>query len=225
MVDLFRTSKSIPTERILQLKKQGLDNDQVIQALQREGFKSSEIFDALQQAELKESITGPVSLDQESSTVNPISPEFEDLPPPPGRTNVHTSAIDDNRVEEIAEAIIDEKWDVLVESVNKIVEWKEKVDSEIKQLQETVSGFNATLSKITEGVSEKLEEYDHELSDVKADVMAQNKVLRKALPDILGEHEVDAEPLDNFEEENKEASVEENHKESEEKPFSIDDIE
>jgi uncharacterized protein YfkK (UPF0435 family) len=184
MAEVLKSSSGIPTERILQLKKQGLDNDQIIQSLQREGFKSSQIFDALQQAELKESIGGSVSLDTDFSTQNPIEPDLGDLPPPPGK-QVQTPVLDVNKVEEIAEAIIEEKWNILIDSVSKIVDWKERVDNTIEELTEKVKEINSKLDHVNDGVREKIDEYSKDISDIKADVMAQNKVLKKALPDIV----------------------------------------
>ena len=179
-----------------------MDNDQIIQTLQREGFKSSQIFDALQQAELKESIGGETSLSQDFSTQNPINPSFDmesDLPPLPTNSessqsetqNYQSKSTGDDRIEEIVEAIIDEKWDALVESVNKIIEWKERVDSQLESLSQNIKSVNEGSSRIKEEVASKVHEYESQLSDLKTDVEALNKVLKKVLPEVLSKaHEM-----------------------------------
>ncbi len=198
MVDLLRPNKQIPTDRILQLKRQGLDNDQIIQTLQREGYKSSQIFDALQQAELKESIGGETSLPQDFSTQNPINPSFgmeSDLPPLPDNhssqfsqsevQNYQSKSTGNDRIEEVVEAMIDEKWEVLVESVNKIVEWKERVDAQLAYLSDGMKNIVDGSSKVKEEIASKVHEYEEQIIDLKTDVEALNKVLKKVLPEVL----------------------------------------
>jgi predicted transcriptional regulator len=209
----------IPTDKILQLREQSLDNDQIIQTLQKDGYKSSQIFDALQQAELKESIGGPMSLSQDFSTQNPISP---DLPEPPLNLQTPSTSMDSNKVEEIAEAIIDEKWDIIVESVNKIADWKEVVDSKLDQLSSNLEEIHRGFAEFKDNISSQVTDYESEISDLKTDIVAMNKVLKKALPDIVSGkieiHEDSKEELDEI--------AEEHHTKSEEifEGTSIDDI-
>jgi len=234
MVELFKSSKQeTPTDRILQLKKQGLDNDQIIQTLQREGFKSSQIFDAIQNAEMRESIEGPTSLEGGFSTQNPLPlPISGDLPPPPGR-NYSNNNIDISKIEEVAEAIIDEKWQTLVESVHKIVEWKERLETHLVELEKRVNEIHKSLVHVDEATSHKLEGYDKSLSEVKADVTAMNKVLKKVLPDLLektrkGEDEEELDDIAHEEDgERKQNSVENKHNDEmfSGTNMSIDDIE
>lgn len=231
MVELFKSDKqSTPTDRILQLKRQGLDNDQIIQTLQREGFKSSQIFDAMQQSELKESIEGPVSLDSDFSTQNPLPPPMSgDLPPPSFQSYSQNSNFDTSKIEEVAEAIIEEKWETLVESVHRIVEWKERLESHLLELENRVNEIHKSLAHVGDEFSQKLLNYDKSLSEVKSDVTAMNKVLKKVLPDLLekarkGEDEEELDEVISEEEVHKPQKKESENMFSGTK-MSIDDIE
>lgn len=55
------TPSETPTELVLNMRKQGMDNNAIIQALQARGFSSSQIFSALTQA------------DQQAASQNPIN--------------------------------------------------------------------------------------------------------------------------------------------------------
>ena len=47
-----------PINEIMQMRKQGLSNNQVIQNLQREGYTNTQIFDAMNQADTKMAVEG-----------------------------------------------------------------------------------------------------------------------------------------------------------------------
>src|SRR3989338_6243930 len=42
------------------------------------------------------------------------------------------------RVEEISEAIIDEKWNELMREIGKVLEWKERTDTELKRIAQEI---------------------------------------------------------------------------------------
>ena len=43
----------VPTDLVIQMKQQGMSNNQIIQNLQGNGYSSSQIFDAMNQADVK----------------------------------------------------------------------------------------------------------------------------------------------------------------------------
>ena len=49
----------IPTDKIVQLRQQGLSNNQIIESLQREGYSSAQVFDAMSQADIKGIVETP----------------------------------------------------------------------------------------------------------------------------------------------------------------------
>ena len=87
---------------VLELRSQGLSDAVVKQELQSRGYLPSQVEQALQQAD----------------TPYP-SAASGSVMPAPDQGNIY------ERIEEITESIVDEKWDDLIAEVKKIVEWKE----------------------------------------------------------------------------------------------------
>ncbi len=71
----------IPVDQVMNLKQQGMDNNQVIETLQRDGFNSSQIFDAMTQAEIKSG--APMGNGAPTQGVQEPAPEgFQQQSPP-----------------------------------------------------------------------------------------------------------------------------------------------
>jgi len=207
-----KSAEGVPVDKVLQLRQQGYSNDQVIQSLQQEGYESSQIFDAMSQADIKGGVSGeeretppappggpapqsePVSQQpqqQESEQVQPQGQQQQytqqqyaqqssyGMPPP---SSSQGYGMDRQAIEEIAESIIDEKWDALMKNVDKIVEWKEATESKITKLQQKVKDLKERFESLHSGVLSKLSEYDQGIKGVSSDINAMEEVFKKTLP-------------------------------------------
>jgi hypothetical protein len=171
---------SIPTDQVIKLRQQGLTDEQIVQTLQKDGFKSFQIFEAMHQAEVK-GMVAPAGLEDMPPPENPMEGP---LPLPPGApTGAEKMSVD--RIEEIAEAIIDEKWNALVENVNKIIDWKEETDRKLAAVETRLHDLNSKLDKVQASMLGKIEDYDKTMADVGTDVKALTKVFQKILPGFM----------------------------------------
>ena len=91
---------------------------------------------------------------------------------------------DDRRVEveELVESVIEEKWNVLVNDINTIIEWKNKVETKINALQQDFNHLKQDFDKLHQAVIGKIGEYDKNILNVGAEVKAMEKVFSKVLP-------------------------------------------
>jgi hypothetical protein len=89
------------------------------------------------------------------------------------------------RVEEIAEAIIDEKWNELAKDINKVVEWKERTDGELKKIQQEVANLKERFDSLHKGVLGKITEYDQNLTTVGSEIKAMEMAFQKILPNFI----------------------------------------
>jgi len=168
-----------PIDKVLGMRQQGLTNNQIIQNLQRLGYDSDQIFNAINQADIKGGITnmpvGDFDLEQRP-TPEPISqadaPEVEDY------------GADKERIEEVAEAIIDEKWDELVKNINKIIEWKNKSEAKISSLEQQFKDLKNDFDKLHQAVIGKIGEYDQNILNVGTEIKVMEKVFQKVLPTL-----------------------------------------
>jgi enamine deaminase RidA (YjgF/YER057c/UK114 family) len=157
------------------MKQQGLSNNQIIEALQRQGFNTNQILDAMNQADISMQTRRPFDVagnaGLNASSLVSGQGQFEEL--------------DSGRVEEIAEAIIEEKWNDLMENINRIIEWKEKTETRITQMESAVKSMKDDFDKMHVAVLERVGEYDKHIGDVGTEVKALEKVFQKVLPGFI----------------------------------------
>ncbi|MDO8481168.1 MAG: hypothetical protein Q7S65_05150 [Nanoarchaeota archaeon] len=86
------------------------------------------------------------------------------------------------RVEEVAEAIIDEKWNELMKDMNKVIEWKERSDTELKRLAQEIVNLKERFEGLHKGILGKISEYDTNLKSVGSEIKAMEMTFQKILP-------------------------------------------
>ena len=156
---------NLPINQVKSMKAQGLDNNQIIRALQQDGYSSSVIFDAMNQADLPQNRNEDVPAYSVGNTKNQ---NIKDM----SNTN-H---------EELIEAIIDEKWNDLMKDISKIVEWKNTADTKLIAMEQKFDDLKDQFDKLHEGILSKIGEYDKNISTVGVEVKAMEKVFAKVLP-------------------------------------------
>jgi len=179
-----------PVDLVLNMREQGLSNNQIITSLQREGYQTTEIFDAMNQADLQ---MANGSLMDNSGTVmqNQIYPEeLMDEPqqverqpsysyqePEPSYNNQ-----DVTKIEELVEAVVEEKWVDLVKDVNKIIEWKSKVESDTSSINQEIEDLKESFNELQKNIIGKIDEYDKNITKVSTNIKAMENVFQKAIP-------------------------------------------
>jgi flagellar capping protein FliD len=170
---------SLPVAQVQSFKAQGLTNNQIIQALQRDGFSADQIFGAMNQSAIQGTKPG----------VQSGETRMADFPQPPSNpyAGAQTIApqgqnIDLTAVEEMVEAVIDEKWNELVKDITTIIEWKNQAQATITSLQQEFHDLKDQFDKLHQALIAKVGEYDKNILDVGAEVKAMEKVFSKVLP-------------------------------------------
>jgi len=174
----------IPIQLVLNLRNQGFNDDQIIQNLQQQGYKPQQIFDAMSQADISpnnspQSQLGQEGQEQFQAPQTPLPPTVSETEVQPMQAPAQT---DIERIEEIAEAIIEEKWDELSKNIQKVVEWKSSVEAKINKIEEDVKTLRENFDSINKALLERLNQYDKNLLNVGIEVKAMEKVFKKILP-------------------------------------------
>lgn len=89
------------------------------------------------------------------------------------------------RMEEVAESLIDEKWDQLIAEVKKIIEWKERVEEKQRLLINDVQKLKDDFKVLHQGVLGKLDDYDTRMRDVGTELGAVGKVFKEVIPEFV----------------------------------------
>ena len=181
IMDIFKKKKTsipraapppvaLPIQDVIQMKSQNFPNDQIVAALQARGYMPKEIYDAIAQAESR----GPA----EPFTPKPSMPDFA-----PTHTPEVKEKID---IDETVESIIEEKWNELVREIGKFTEWKDKMESRIDKIEQSMVDVKADLDSLHKAIVAKIGDFDKNLLDVGTEIKAMEKVFSKVLPELTG---------------------------------------
>ena len=198
-----------PVDLVTKDRSQGLSDSQIIQNMQNSGYTPQEIHDALSQADLAAADQGLPSLDsQELSAQPPQLPPTQlqnptstnqnmqsQFQPPAQAQTMQISPLQEDpkvqgyqkeqvqdMVEEIAEAIIEEKWDDLLKDIGKIVDWKNKTETRLTSLEQKFSDLKDNFDELHKAIISKIGDYDQNILNVGAEIKAMEKVFQDVLP-------------------------------------------
>ena len=90
-----------------------------------------------------------------------------------------------SRFEEIAENIIDEKWDDLIAEVKKIVDWKNRIEERQTAIEREQEKLQEDFKTLHLGVLGKLDDYDTRMRDVGTELNAVGKVFKDVIPEFV----------------------------------------
>lgn len=167
--------KQSVSQQVLSLRDKGLTDNQVVQELQKRGLSTQQIFDAMSQADLAGN----------PSFGSPEMPpeQFESYPSAPAQGyEEQYAAPDDERIHEIAEAIINEKWDEVLGDIQKIVAWKDAVENDIQQLKDETSAIKEEFNQLRQGILGKINDSDANMRDVSSELKAVHQVFKEVIP-------------------------------------------
>ncbi len=176
------SSGGIPTEEVSMMRQRGYQDNQIIQTLQNRGYNSDEVYSAMSQADMSRS-AGPLPMQQMQNMPPPIMSQPMSQPPMQQMGEERSiSAPEKERIEEVAEAIIDEKWKELMGDISKVVEWKRVVDSRLDKIEQQISDLRANFDTLHKGVLGRISDYDKNLTNVGVEIKAMEKVFQQILP-------------------------------------------
>ncbi len=176
-----------PVDAVRSMKQQNMTNNEIIQELQKQGYNSQQIFDAINTIEPANMPAGPIETgapaapQQGYGEMQPPGAMGGTMPPPQQAAYPPTEDMR-GRIEEITEAIIDEKWEELVKSINKIIEWKEKIEGNINKIEQEIKDVKESFGQLNDSIIGKIREYDKNIVNVGTQVKAMEKVFEKVLP-------------------------------------------
>jgi len=101
------------------------------------------------------------------------------MAPPPGAQDTSRE-----KIQEVAEAIVEEKWREKKKELDKILEWKEEMATKITQLQQQFTDLKSSFDNLHKGMLGKITEYDENLTNVGTEIKAMEKVFSKVLPSL-----------------------------------------
>ncbi|MFH0868387.1 MAG: hypothetical protein V1831_03665 [Candidatus Woesearchaeota archaeon] len=172
-----------PIDQIMALRQRGMSNDQIIPELERQGYNSSQIFDALNQANINQPLEQPPDFNMQQQNFSQ-EPQYPAPPEQFAHPQPSQGLIDKEQIEEIAEVIIDEKWKEFEQDVRVILDWKEKTEIKIGQIEQQLKDLTGGLDSLHKSLLNKISQYDSNITDVGTEIKAMEKVFQKVLPSL-----------------------------------------
>ncbi len=150
--------------QVMQMRSQGLPDNLIISELGKQGIPPEQVQGAIAQAD-------------SGASFPPVQSSYDGMSAPaPDYAG---------RMEEIAEGIIDQKWNDLLKEVQKVVDWKNRVEEQQKQLQNDVQKLKEDFRTLHQGVLGKLEDYDGRMREVGTELAAVGKVFKDTIPEFV----------------------------------------
>ncbi len=180
-------------EQVMQLMEQGYQGNEIMAKLQEQGFSNTEVQEALAQAQTKASVESaetmipppPPMPHMQPSLLNREQPRSIDFTPPRQEVQSPTMEISsrdmEEKIEEVAEAIIDEKWQQALQDIGDLSSWKEKMKTEILSIKQEVLRIENRFESMQQAILGRVKEYDKQVEDVGTDVKAIEKLLQSIL--------------------------------------------
>ncbi|MBI2108347.1 hypothetical protein HYU10_01690 [Candidatus Woesearchaeota archaeon] len=165
-------SSNLPVDQIAAMIQQGYNNDQIVQALQGQGYTPPQIYDAINQASM-----GAM---QDYGAQQPMQQQYQQ----PAVQTQHEQRVDEQKMQEIAEAVIEEKWEELAKDIKAVIEWKNKTEAKMLQIEQKTNDIKASLDSLNASLLGKLNQYDKNLTDVGTEIKAMEKVFQNILPTL-----------------------------------------
>ena len=183
-----------PTEYVLNMQKQGLTNNQIIQILQRQGYSQRQIYDALNQSQVKGAVeqAPPFQPTPSDQQYGPPTGPPSILPqgPPLGSSLGSPQAQGSNQprvsqeVEATVEAVVEERWKEVEKRLEKDKEWKAQTDARLARLEQYATDLKGDLDNLHRAIVSKISDYDKNLLSVGTEIKAMEKVFQKVLPTL-----------------------------------------
>lgn len=164
--------KGNPINEVMQLRQQGLTDSIIMDELSRKGYSHEQINQALSKA------------DSSSPSMGMEMPGMQRGMSSMQQQDNETGNIYE-RIEEITESMIDEKWDDLISEVKKIVDWKQKVEEKQNKMMTDLDKLKEDFKVLHQGVLGKLEDYDGRMQDVGTELKAVGKVFKDVVPQFV----------------------------------------
>ncbi|MBU0470397.1 MAG: hypothetical protein KKA62_03175 [Nanoarchaeota archaeon] len=177
---LFSQNKQLPISEVNQLRQQGLTDDIIMQELSSKGFSADQIGQAISQAD--------TAYEPDYSAGQPPEMGGPSFSSPEMSAQQNSSSEMGNiyeRIEEITESMIDEKWDELIGEVKKIIEWKGKIEEAQTKINSDLMKLKDDFKVLHQGVLGKLEDYDTRMQDVGTELKAVGKVFKDVIPTFV----------------------------------------
>ena len=173
-----------PLELAVDLQNKGLDEEKITTELTSKGFSKEDISQAIKQAHIKSQVEDiPEAPAPEQGSTQVESQEFQEQTPQSQTQQQYEtySTSTQQQIEEIAEEIIQEKWERFLENFGDLSIWKEKIETDALSIKQEIIRLHDRMNGVEKALAGKVQEYTDSITDVTAEIKALSKLLNQIL--------------------------------------------
>lgn len=154
------------------------------------GVDTNELPEAPDAPPSNEVITEPPAtyIQQEAPETEPMQPQSESLPPEQyygGGSAAPQATIDVDKIHEIAEAIVNERWEEFLGRTGDLAVWKERTETNILSIKQEIVRINQRFDNLQNAVLGRIKDYDQDMKDVHTEMKALEKVFERILEPLV----------------------------------------
>jgi len=175
--------------QVSDLRKQGMADSQIIQTLTQQGYKNYQIFDALNLADLQnpagsmqQQAQNMQSMQQMQSPQQMTGQMGQQLGGVAGQYTEEEHLLERQRLEELIETIIEEKWKPLAENISKVAAWKDQAETKVQKIEAEIDLVKREISELRVAIMGKVSEYDQHITEIGSELKAIDQVFTKVVP-------------------------------------------
>ncbi len=101
--------------------------------------------------------------------------------PQPQSYGSENSGVDPERIHQIIEAVVGEKWEELMGNIGNIAVWKERVNNDVLSIKQELVRLEERFEQLQGAVLGRVKEYDEGVRGIHTEMRALEKVFEKIL--------------------------------------------
>ena len=200
-------------DRVEQMKKQGLSEQEISTNLQEEGITPKAIIDAFNQSKIKNAVQGENTMNESQETYNPnMPPQPQAYPPQEQYTQqaypLHyaqeqpvqqegyypqegysegyggAGGVGTDTIMEIAEQVFEEKTKKIKKELEDLREFSTLVGEKISNFGERIKKIEATIDALQIKILEKVSSYGQGIETIKKEMTMMQDTFTKMVPEI-----------------------------------------
>ena len=95
------------------------------------------------------------------------------------------TTVDIDKIHEIAEAIVNERWEEFLGKTGDLSVWKERAETNILSMKQEIVRINQRFDNLQNAVLGKIRDYDQDMKDVHTEMKALEKVFERILEPLV----------------------------------------
>ena len=195
-------------DSIIQMRHQGIPDDEIISQLREQGFSPKEINDALSHSEIKDAVSreNPEEAPSPGGDVYTPQPQQENYQQEPATQEYYPqenyysqgytqpAGVNSDTIVEISEQVFEEQSKKMKKSIDELNEFKSLSQGKIENALDRIKRIEAVIDKLQISILEKIGTYGSNIEGIKKEMSMMQDSFGKMVGRAVEHHEKKEKP-------------------------------